>query len=96
MVDLPDSPSSPIVSAIPTTTNTAYELMKEGRGSQNRHEYEMVGAPPAPSSPATEPLEEAYEIPLPAVPEDRGQPLPAVLAAKEEEEGACDSIPGDQ
>ena len=61
MVDLPDSPSSPATSAaIPTTTNRVYELMKQGGGPDSRHEYEMVGAPPAASS--------AREQPLPAIP----------------------------
>ena len=88
MVDLPDSPSSPATStAIPTTTNRAYELMKQGGGRENK----LVSAPPAASSPASKPLEKMYEIP--------SQPLPA---AKEEEVYIYiyninnDSIPGDQ
>ena len=97
MVDLPDSPSSPATSAaIPTTTNRAYELMKQGGGREGRHEYEMVSAPPAAPSPASKPLEEMYEIPSQPLPAAREQPLPAVPAAKEEEEGVYDSIPGDQ
>ena len=86
MVDLPDSSSSPSKSAaIPTTTNIAYELMKQGGGRENR----LVGSPPAASSPASKPLEKMCEIP--------SQPLPA---AKEEEVYIYiynnDSIPGDQ
>ena len=81
MVDLPDSPSSPATSAaIPTTTNRAYDLMKQGGGRESEYEYEMV---PASSSPASKPLE-VYVIP--------SQPLPA----KEKEEGVYYSIPRDQ
>ena len=84
MVVLPASPSSPTTSAaIPTTTNRAYDLMKQGGGRDSEYEYEMV---PASSSPASKPLEEVYEIP--------SQPLPA----KEKEEGGYInySVPGDQ
>ena len=86
MVDLPGSLSSQATSAaIPTTTNRAYELMKHGGGPDSRHEYELVSAPSSASSPASNPLEVMYEIPSPAIP-----------AAKKEEEGVYDSIPGDQ
>ena len=84
MVDLPEFPSSPAKStAIPTTTNRAYELMKQREGRENK----LVGAPPAAPSPASKPLEEMYEIP--------SQPLRAVPAAKEEEEEVYNSTPGD-
>ena len=93
MANLPDSPSSPATSAaIPTTTDRAYELMKQGEGRESRHEYEMVGVPPAASSPASKPLEEMYEIPSQPLPVGREQPLPAIPA----EDGVYDSIPGDQ
>ena len=86
MVDLPDSPFNPAMSAaIPTTSNRAYDLMKHGGGPDSRHEYELVSAPSAASSPASNPLEVMYEIPSPAIP-----------AAKKEEEGVYDSIPGEQ
>ena len=76
MVEVPDSPSSPVRSAaILTTTNRAYELMKQGGDREARHEYEMLGAT---SSPTGNPLEGVYEIPsLPSV----CQPLPVVPAA---------------
>ena len=69
MVKVPDSPSSPVRSAaIPTTTNRAYELTKQGGVWESRHEYEMVGAPPATYSPAGNPVEGVYETPsLPSV-----------------------------
>ena len=64
MVEVPDSPSSPVRSAaIPTTTNRAYELTKQGGAWECRHEYEMVGVPPATSSSAGNSLEGMYEIP---------------------------------
>ena len=79
MVEVPDSPSSPVRSAaIPTTTNIAYELTKQGGAWDSRHEYEMVGVPPATSCPAGNPMEGVYEIPsLPST----CQPQPVVSAA---------------
>ena len=76
MVEVPDSPSSPVRSAaIHTITNRAYE---QGGVWESRHEYEMVGAPPATSSPAGNPLEGVYEIPSHPC---ASQPLPVVPAA---------------
>ena len=79
MVVVPDSPFSPVRSAdVPTTTNIAYELTKQGGAWDSRHEYETVGVPPATSSPAGNPVEGVYEIPsLPSA----CQPQPVVLPA---------------
>ena len=58
--------SSPVRSAdIPTTTNIAYELTKQGGAWDCRHQYEMVDVPPATSSPVGNPVEGVYEIPSP-------------------------------
>ena len=76
MAEVPYSPSSPVRSAdIPTTTNIAYELTKQGGAWDNRHEYELIGAT---SSPASKSVEGVYEIPsLPSV----CQPHPVLPAA---------------
>ena len=92
MVYLPDSPSSPAMSAaIPTTTNVAYELIRHGGGREGM----FVSAPSAAfsaSKPQPLPEPRGQLLPVP-----RGQPFP-IPAAKEEEEGAYDnySIPGDR
>ena len=70
--------------------------MKQEGGREGRYGYELVSAPPAAPSSASKPLEEMYEIPSQSLPVAREQPLPAIPAAKEEEEGVYDSIPGDQ
>ena len=63
MVEVPDSPSSPVRSAdIPTTTNRAYELTKQGETLDSRHDYELIGATSSPAA-VGNPVEGMYEIP---------------------------------
>ena len=79
LVPLPGSPAVEAV-AITTITNTAYEVMKQGRqgGEQEGdHEYELVSSPGAP--PPAKNLEGAYEIPSLPAPQ---QPLPTMPPAE--------------
>ena len=94
LVPLPGSPAVEAV-AITTTTNTAYEVMKQGGGQEGDHEYELVSSPGGP--PHAKDLEGAYEIPSLPTPH---QPLPAVpppgSVGGAEEEAVYEHIPGDQ
>ena len=94
LVPLPGSPAVEAI-AITTTTNTAYEVMKQGGGQEGDHEYELVSSPGGP--PHAKDLEGAYEIPSLPTPH---QPLPAVpppgSVGGAEEEAVYEHIPGDQ
>ena len=87
--------------AITTTTNTAYEVMKQGGEQEGGHEYELVSSPGG--SPPAKDLEGAYEIPslstphqpLPAVPPTDATPTPGSVG-RAEEEAVYEDIPGDQ
>ena len=86
--------------AITTTTNTAYEVMKQGGGQEGDHEYELVSSPRGP--PHARDLEGAYETPslptphqpLPAVPPAEATPTPGSVGGAEE--AVYEHIPGDQ
>ena len=93
--------------ALTTTTNPAYEMMKQGGrgGGQGRHEYELVGGSPGTDPFVAKGADKTYEmlsppfrqleptIPLSVAPPTSGD----VGVAKEEEaEGVYDNIPGDQ
>ena len=86
-----------------TTTNPAYEMVKqgEGGGGQGSHEYELVGVSPGAGAKAAD---KTYEMPSPP----SRQPLPTIplsvapptgrdvgVAKEGEEEGVYDNIPGD-
>ena len=82
--------------ALTTTTNPAYEMVKQGE--QGSHEYELVGVSPGTAPPIAD---KTYEMPSPP----SHQPLPTIPlsvapptggGAKEGEEGVYDNIPGDQ
>ena len=100
LVPLPGSTAVEAV-AITTTTNTAYEVMKQGGGQEGDHEYELVSSPGGP--PPAKDLEGAYEIPslptplqpLPAVPPAEAMPTPGSVGGAEEE-AVYEQIPGDQ
>ena len=97
--ELTGLPSPAVVEgvAIKTSTNAAYEMMKQG--GEPEEGYEEVASPPRGPPPANQ--EVMYEVlspppshdPLPAIP-------PPVAAAgeqeEEEEEGVYEIIPGDQ
>ena len=84
--------------ALPTTTNPAYEMMKQGGGggggdgAQGSHEYELVGV-----SPGTMPSPPSHQ-PLPTIPLSGAPPtgVGVGVAKESEEEGVYDNIPGDQ
>ena len=104
LVALPGSPMSAVKGvSITTTTNAAYEMVKQEGGT---HEYDLVSEPPGTYPPPAKDLGVAYETP--SLPPSH-QPLPAIplpvatppsekvgVAGEEEEEGVYDSIPGDQ
>ena len=86
--------------ALTTTTNPAYEIMKQG--GQGSHENELVGVSPGTAPPIAD---KTYEMPSPP----SHQPLPVIplsvapptggnvgVAKEGEEEGVYDNIPGDQ
>ena len=97
---LESSPDIQKGGSIPTTTNTAYEMMK--LGGQDGPEYEVVSVPPETSPPLVKIADE-----IPSLPPSH-QPLPVIplpeappgggggVAKEEEEEGMYDNIPGDQ
>ena len=83
--------------AINTSSNEAYEEMKQGGGEQGEA-YEMMDitptvTTPTPTAPADQ--EGMYEIPSAS-----SQPLPAIppeeAKEKEEEDGVYETIPGDK
>ena len=83
--------------AIKTSSNEAYEEMKQGGGEQGEA-YEMMDitptvTTPTPAAPADQ--EGTYEIPSAS-----SQPLPAIppeeAKEKEEEDGVYETIPGDK
>ena len=89
--------------ALTTTTNPAYEMMKQG--GQGSHECELVGVSPGTAPPIAEAADKTYEMPSPP----SHQPLPAIplsvapptggdvgVAKEGEEEDVYDNIPGDQ
>ena len=98
--------------AVTTTTNPAYEIVRQGGGGggdgggeQGCHEYELVGLSPGIGPPVTEAADKTYEMPSPP----SHQPLPTIplsvapstgrdvgAAKKGEEKGVYDNIPGDQ
>ena len=95
------SPDDQKGGSIPTTTNTAYEMMKLGR--QDGPEYEVVSVPPETSPPLAKTVDD-----IPSLPPSH-QPLPAIplivapptggdegVAKEGEDEGMYDNIPGDQ
>ena len=101
LVPLPGSPAVEAV-AITTTTNTAYEVMKQGGqggGREGGHKYELVSSPGGP--PHAKDLEGAYETPslptphqpLPAVPTAEATPTPGSVG--QAEEVMYEHIPGD-
>ena len=86
---LPPAPGSRIT----TSTNTAYEMMKQGAqgwGQVGEHEYELVSPPGGPSVGVS-----AYEIPSPPAPQ---QPAAVSSGGGTEGEGdvVYERIPGDQ
>ena len=83
--------------AIKTSSNEAYEEMKQGGGEQGEA-YEMMDitptvTTPTPAAPAEQ--EGMYEIPSAS-----SQPLPAIppedAKEKEEDDGVYETIPGDK
>ena len=100
------SPAMVEGTAIKTTDNTAYEVMKQGVG-EPENGYEMVDtSPPGGPPPADE--GEKYDVPaspycrepLPATPtvggaEEPNSP-PPVTGGGEEEDGVYEIIPGDK
>ena len=102
-MDLSISVSAHKDGALTTTTNPAYEMMKQGRGgecggggggdgAQGSPEYELVGVSPGtmPSPPSRQPLP---TIPLSVAPPTG---VDVGVAKEREEEGVYDNIPGDQ
>ena len=93
---------SPVIGGdgLKTTTNTAYEMMKQrGQGGRMEDDYELVNSPPGGPPPD---IDEEYDIPSPPTPH---QPLPPPPVAPptssnggvaEEEEGVYEIIPGDK
>ena len=82
--------------AIKTSSNEAYEEMKQGRGEQGEA-YEMMDITPTVTTPtpaAPVDQEGMYEIPSAS-----SQPLPTIppeeVKEKEEEDGVYETIPGD-
>ena len=89
--------------AITTTTNTTYEVMKQGTqggGQEEDHEYELVSSPGGHL--LAKDLEGAYEIPslptphqpLPAVPPAEATPTPGHVGGAEE--AVYEHIPANQ
>ena len=86
--------------SIATSTNAAYEMMKQGPGVES----EGYGVIPQRGGPTLTSIEAAYEIP--SVPDHCDQPLPDIPYPlcktgqekddeEEEEEGVYETIPGD-
>ena len=94
--ELTGLPSPAVVEgvSIKTSSNAAYEMMKQG--GEPEEGYEEVASPPRGPPPANQ--EVMYEVPSPPPSRD---PLPAIpppvaAAGEEEEEGVYEIIPGDQ
>ena len=86
--------------ALKTTTNTAYEMMKQReQGGRLEDDYEPISGPPGGSPPDSD---EKYDIPSPPVPQQPLPPPPVTPptssdeSAAEEAEGVYESIPGDK
>ena len=62
---LPGSPTRGVVGDVAktTTTNTAYEIMKQGGQAGDSHKYELICVPQVTSPPPAKDLEVEYEIP---------------------------------
>ena len=92
--------------ALTTTTNPAYEIVKQrDGGGQGSHEYELVDVSPGTGPLVAKAADKTYEMPSPPF----HQPLPTIplsvapptggdvgVAKEGGEEGVYDNIPGDQ
>ena len=99
--ELTDLPSPAVVEgvAIKTSSNAAYEMMKQGE--EQEEGYEPVASPPRGLPPANQ--EVMYEVPSPPPSRDPLPAIPPPVAAageeeeeEEEEEGVYEIIPGEQ
>ena len=93
---------SPVIGGdvLKTTTNTAYEMMKQrGQGGRMEDDYELINSPPGGPPPD---IDGKYDIPSPPAPH---QPLPpppvapptsANTGVVEEAEEMYEIIPGDK
>ena len=93
---------SPVIGGdvLKTTTNTAYEVMKQrGQGGRMEDDYELINSPPGAPPPD---IDEKYDIASPLAPQ-QPLPLPSVapptaanMGVVEEAEGMYEIIPGDK
>ena len=90
----------PASTAMATTTNEAYEMMKHGEGVVGDYDYAVIDELPTGSPPPTS-TEGDYENPLP--PSDQPHPLPQATPTYsnvggdgKELEAVYESIPGDK